>query len=128
MKSKLHFQKFIFLSLAVFLSSCYTNPDSSTLPTRGSSNTSIGPTSTTSGDVPTSTSGTTSTPSGKQVTLNIFATNDIHGQIDPEDPSSYDGRLGLAKTMTFLKDKKDHEPEKVYKKVFTKEEIKLLKE
>ena len=109
MKSKLHFQKFIFLSLAVFLSSCYTNPDSSTLPARGSSNTSIGPTSTTSGDVPTSTSGTTSTPSGKQVTLNIFATNDIHGQIDPEDPSSYDGRLGLAKTMTFLKDKKDHE-------------------
>ena len=34
--------------------------------------------------------------------------------------------MGLVKEI--LEDKKDHEPEEVYKKVFTKEEIKLLKE
>ncbi len=34
----------------------------------------------------------------------------------------------MGHVKEILEDKKDHEPEEVYKKVFTKEEIKLLKE
>ena len=36
--------------------------------------------------------------------------------------------LIMGHVKEILEDKKDHEPEEVYKKVFTKEEIKLLKE
>ena len=36
--------------------------------------------------------------------------------------------LTMGHVREILEDKKDHEPEEVYKKVFTKEEIKLLKE
>ena len=60
----------------------------------------------------TSNSSTTSsdpTPKEGDVKIKIYATNDIHGQIYPEDPDGVDGRLGLGKAMTFLKEKKDSE-------------------
>lgn len=39
--------------------------------------------------------------------VKIYATNDIHGQVYPENPQEDEGRIGIGKLMTYLKDNKD---------------------
>ena len=46
--------------------------------------------------------------SGKEK-IRVYATNDMHGQIYGTNPSSYSGRLGMGKTMTYLKQQKETE-------------------
>ena len=46
------------------------------------------------------------TPTIGDTSIRIYATNDIHGQIYPEEAA---GRVGVGKLMTFLKGRKDSE-------------------
>ncbi len=64
--------------------------------------------STSSSEIPSSSSVTTPRPSfNEDVNFNIYATNDIHGQIYSEKPQQYKGSVGIGKVMTYLKNMKD---------------------
>lgn len=97
----------IFASLSMLLSSCaFDGGDSS------NSSSSSGTDITSNSDTSDSSSSDTSTyeePVLTDTKITIYATNDIHGQIYPENPELSDGngRIGLGKLMTFLKDKKE---------------------
>ena len=91
--------------LSLFVVGCYGNESSQSNTQASKDNSSIS-TSVSSFDSSSSSSFSSSSsevpPSDDEVKIKIYATNDIHGQIFPEDPDSYNGRLGLGKTMTFL--------------------------
>ena len=46
----------------------------------------------------------------KPTTIRVYATNDIHGQIYPENATYSSGRMGVGSMMTYLKNAKDSYP------------------
>lgn len=95
--------------LSLLISGCFSGGDTSSQSDSSSSDTSSSDSS--SSDTSTTDTSTTDTsvtpdPTGN-VTLKIFATNDIHGQVDEENIEATNGRMGIAKMMTYLKNQKE---------------------